>query len=67
MRWLINNVSEFPSSANDFIGDELFNGWCFIQGIDGVVYFANCIERGITASEFNANKKVANQTFKVIL
>jgi len=32
------------------MSDDIFHGWRFI-GVDGIVYFANCLDRGITASE----------------
>jgi hypothetical protein len=40
-----------PISAN------AFNGWRFVLGTDGVVYFANCIDQGITEVDLLKHKK----------
>lgn len=47
----------FPQmeELNQICGPNLFFGWKFIRGIDGVVYFANCIEPGITKEEVEEN------------
>lgn len=49
-QWLAINYPKFPDMPEN-IGPNLFYGWRFIRGIDGVVYFANCIEPGITEAE----------------
>ena len=49
LQWLFHNYYKFPSLDGDKISsDEIFHGWKFIKGIDNVVYFANCIDSGIT-------------------
>ncbi len=50
-QWLSLNISAFPNMQED-IGPNLFYGWRFVRGHDGVVYFANCIEPGISKQEF---------------
>jgi len=51
MGWLRQNYSEFPESDGIDTGQSVFYGWRFIRGLDGVMYFANCIDRGITEEE----------------
>jgi hypothetical protein len=51
MSWLAVNFSLFPTEIPHEIGPELFYGWRFIQSTDGVIYFADCIHKGITEDE----------------
>lgn len=56
MRWLVTNAVEFPKKFDGYtsffgIGDDLFHGWRFVRGVDGIIYFANCIGRGITEGD----------------
>ncbi len=56
MQWLRANISSFPDEVVGFIGPDMFHGWRFISAHDGAIYFANCIDPGISAFEFtNAN------------
>lgn len=50
LQWLTQHVVAFPEvgSAN------VFHGWSFIRGSDGVMYFADCIRPGITEDELKA-------------
>jgi hypothetical protein len=50
-QWLSVNTDGFPVDVPNDIGQPLFHGWRFIRGLDGIVYFANCIDRGITEAE----------------
>ena len=50
--WLIANVSQFPEIIPGRIGKPLFHGWRFIQVDNNNVYFANCIDQGISKEEF---------------
>jgi len=52
LNWLRLNKITFPTFKESYIGDDLFNGWRFIAGIDGVMYFANCIDKGICEIEY---------------
>lgn len=55
LNWLVLNSVYFPAlSGSDPIGPDLFHGWRFVLSTDGLVYFANCIEAGITESELVA-------------
>lgn len=49
LNWVRSNYSQYPSGFS--IGPELFNGWRFVLGLDGIMYFANCIEPGISEAE----------------
>lgn len=51
LNWLISNYECYPMMQVGGIGDDVFHGWRFIN-VDGVDYFANCIDRGITEKEF---------------
>lgn len=52
LNWLRSSISRFPNNpGHNGIGEDLFHGWRFIAGLDGHVYFANCVEPGITESE----------------
>lgn len=54
--WLSNNLTEWPNSMINDIGDNIFHGWRFIRSTDGIVYFANCIDMGIREEDiFNIN------------
>jgi len=53
--WLSENLMEFPAMKED-IGPNIFHGWRFIRSVDGIVYFANCIDRGITEQEIMSLK-----------
>ena len=53
LNWLRFFKIEFP---DDESFDDKFHGWRFIKGLDGIVYFANCIEPGITKSELESIK-----------
>ena len=55
MQWLILNNVTFPKSMNDFLGANLFHGWRFINA-DGCIYFADCISRGISESDYETHK-----------
>lgn len=53
MRWLIQQYAVFPFSVRgNGIGEDLFHGWRFVESLEGIVYFANCIEPGISRTEF---------------
>ena len=55
--WLVNNCDSWPvSMVNDISGD-MFYGWRFIRSTDGLVYFANCVDAGISEHEINAVTK----------
>lgn len=55
MNWLVQSSTKFPElSEQDPATAEVFHGWRFVLGTDGVLYFANCIEPGITEAELLA-------------
>lgn len=54
--WLLVNYSEWPHDMVENIGDDLFHGWRFIRTDIGLVYFANCVDAGISEYEFNLEK-----------
>ena len=41
----------FPPESFDGIGKDLFFGWRFVRGSDGIVYFADGVSAGITRYE----------------
>lgn len=52
--WLSFNAIKFPRSGkNKIYLKDLFHGWRFIRGLDGTMYFANCIDPGITEEELS--------------
>ena len=51
--WLLANNIKYPKTIENDIEPVLFYGWRFVRGLDGVVYFANCISPGITEHELN--------------
>ena len=51
INWLKFNKIRFPIMSEPYIGPDLFYGWRFITGLDGIVYFANCVDEGITEYE----------------
>ena len=60
-QWLTANVAAFPVMMAD-IGPDIFHGWRFVLGTDGIMYFANCIEAGISEWEWlDAKNKTATQ------
>lgn len=60
LNWLTQSAIEFPALTEAApIGANAFNGWRFVLGTDGVVYFANCIDQGITEVDLRSHKAVA--------
>lgn len=53
MSWLAKNVQNYPEMKNSDISEDIFHGWRFVRGTDGIVYFANCIDAGICEDEIN--------------
>lgn len=52
LNWLKQSSVKFPIMRNDApISSPVFHDWRFVLALDGVVYFADCIEAGITESE----------------
>jgi len=52
LQWLSQNYEKFPLLTNDkFASERIFHGWRFVLGLDNIVYFANCIDPGITETE----------------
>lgn len=51
-QWLLQNYSSFPVLGDD-IGPMVFHGWRFVRGLDGIIYFADCISPGITYNELS--------------
>lgn len=51
-QWLCLHFTRFPELEGDY-SENLFHGWRFVRGAgDGLIYFANCIEPGISEAEF---------------
>ena len=59
LRWLTANNIDFPIHVLHMIGPELFNGWRFIEATDGIIYFADCINRGITEDDLHSFQQQA--------
>lgn len=52
MQWLSQNYYIFPELTNDNpVIRGVFHDWMFVLGLDGIVYFGNCVEPGITEQE----------------
>lgn len=52
INWAVANNIIFPNlSESNPVTENIFHGWRFIYGTDGVVYLANCIDLGITKDE----------------
>ena len=52
LQWLSLNYKKFPNFGMTVICSvEIFHGYRFTVGIDGEMYFANCIDPGITEEE----------------
>lgn len=49
LQWLSKNYDLFPSV--EIATDRIFHNWRFVRGVDNIVYFANCIDRGITEND----------------
>ena len=54
-QWLSANRGTFPEMPTD-VGPVLFHGWRFVRGLDDAVYFANCIDPGITEAELQESE-----------
>lgn len=60
LNWLSQSCKKFPKlSEKNAVSADLFHGWRFVLGLDGVVYFANCKEPGITESDLISRQKVS--------
>ena len=54
LNWLSLNCNTWPARGKDGKANSLqFYGWKFIESLEGVVYFANCIDRGITKADLD--------------
>ena len=51
-RWLAINYSEYPELLDRDISDDMFHSWRFVRALDGNIYFANCVDTGISEDEF---------------
>ncbi len=54
--WLGSNSHNLPSISGKDISEDLFHGWRLVRAMDGKIYFADCISRGICESEFRAQE-----------
>jgi len=60
MNWLAQSGIAFPLLTEAMpISSDVFCGWRFVLGSDGVVYFANCVDQGVTEVELRNHKEVA--------
>ena len=60
MIWLSANYNYFPSlPKNNHSSGEIFYKWRFIRGTDGLVYFSNCKDKGISEKDFFEYEKQA--------
>ena len=50
--YLLDNVGMWPAYVEDYIGPKEYYNWRFIKDLNGEIYFANCIEQGISEEEF---------------
>lgn len=57
INWLAKNCEIWPVVVDDETHTYRFHGWEFIESFEGVIYFANCIDAGITECEFLAAQK----------
>lgn len=65
MEWLIRNYYQFPTdiapgngmSVN--VSGRVFANWRWVRTLDGEILFANCIQPGISADDFNERLKEA--------
>ena len=55
LNWLLLNYDYFPLLRIGEVREDMFHGWRFIN-VEGINYFANCIESGISEKEFNGIK-----------
>jgi hypothetical protein len=53
LNWLVQNgITDFPYvDVSSPVGPDVFHGWRFVLAYDTVVYFANCIDPGISELE----------------
>lgn len=59
INWLVLNCDIWPVTEDEESNAIKFHGWQFIESLEGTIYFADCIERGITEVEFlSARKKL---------
>lgn len=59
--WLRQHHWSFPSESElgeRKISDEKYCSWRFVLGLDRIIYFANCIEPGITELQAFPHKTV---------
>lgn len=56
INWLSQKSFDWDSFHG--VSENIFHEWRFIRSTDGEVYFANCIDRGITKSELEESKNV---------
>ncbi|RKR53198.1 hypothetical protein C7387_4339 [Yokenella regensburgei] len=61
MEYLIRHYAEFPADVpvgpSKNVSDRMFINWRWVRCLDGEIVFANCIQEGITANDFNARKE----------
>lgn len=53
VNYLKTNLIEWPRYLEKHIGTKEFKGWRFVEAFDGLIYFVNCADKGITKSEMH--------------
>lgn len=62
IQWLSAHYDAFPQMTEDKpISDSIFYGWRFVLGLDGIVYFGNCVEAGISEIDLIEFKLITNE------
>ena len=57
LNWLVLNCDIWPVVEDDESNAIKFHDWRFIESNSGTIYFADCIDRGITEVEFLSARK----------
>jgi len=57
LSWAARHITRYPDNRAPDITLGVYYDWGFVRGLDGVMYLANCLDRGITEDEVLAHRR----------
>jgi len=57
MEYLLQNVEQFPKEVPGKISISIFQGWRWVESLEGEIIFADCISPCITAKDLQERRE----------
>ena len=57
MEYLLKNVEQFPKEIPGKIAISIFQGWRWVESLEGEIIFADCISPFITAKDLQKRRE----------